>query len=131
MVAIFSVKPDYADRILSGEKKVEFRRVKCKKDIDTILIYATQPIAKIIGEVSVANVIEDTKEALWNFTSSCAGIEHEDFLRYYKDKRNAIAYVLEKPHRYKELLDISAYGLSTPPQSFRYLPEHEMFALRG
>ena len=81
MVAIFSVKPDYADRILSGEKKVEFRRVKCKKDIDTILIYATQPIAKIIGEVSVANVIEDTKEALWNFTSSCAGIEHEDFLR--------------------------------------------------
>lgn len=129
-MAIFSIKPNYAERILSGKKKVEFRRVKCKEDINTILIYATQPIAKIVGEVSVSNVIEDTKEALWKFTSSYAGIEYEDFLRYYKDKRNAIAYILEKPHRYKEQLDISAFGMTSPPQSFCYLSESRMFALR-
>ena len=35
-VAIFSIKPVYVDKILSGKKKVEYRKSKCNRDIKKI-----------------------------------------------------------------------------------------------
>lgn len=49
--AIFSIHPQFADLILSGEKKFEFRRIPAKRDIDKILIYATAPVCAVVGEV--------------------------------------------------------------------------------
>ena len=39
MKAILSIRPEYVDRILSGEKKYEFRkRIFKREDVDTIVI---------------------------------------------------------------------------------------------
>ena len=34
---LMSIKPEYVDKIFSGEKKYEYRKRLCKKKIDTII----------------------------------------------------------------------------------------------
>jgi len=51
MQVLLSIKPEYAEKILNGEKKYEFRKVLPKnKSITKVIIYATMPIGKVIGE---------------------------------------------------------------------------------
>ena len=55
---LMSINPTHAEKILSGTKKYEFRKTRCKLPIDTIVIYATAPIMKVLGEVKVKSVID-------------------------------------------------------------------------
>lgn len=42
MKAMLSIKPEYVDRILKGEKTYEFRRrIFRRHDVDTIVIYSS------------------------------------------------------------------------------------------
>ena len=50
---LMSIKPEFVDAILTGKKKYEYRKVKCKQPIDRIVIYSTSPIMKIVAEVEV------------------------------------------------------------------------------
>ena len=36
---LLSIKPEYVEKILSGEKRYEFRRKLCKDEIDKIYVY--------------------------------------------------------------------------------------------
>lgn len=47
---ILAIKPKYANMILNGEKTIEFRRKFPKAPLEKVLIYASAPISKIIGE---------------------------------------------------------------------------------
>ena len=49
MKAILSIHPEYAYKILSGEKTHELRKVLFKKPVTHVLVYATAPISKVIG----------------------------------------------------------------------------------
>ena len=73
---LMSVNPIHAEKILSGTKKYEFRKTRCKKPIEVIVIYITAPIMKILGEVQVKNVIEGIPQDVWDKTKSAAGITH-------------------------------------------------------
>ena len=57
---LMSINPEHVDNILAGTKKFEFRKNKCKEKIDSIIIYSTSPIMKVVAEVEVKDVIEDT-----------------------------------------------------------------------
>lgn len=50
---LMSINPEHVNNIMSGKKVYEFRKVKCKKKIDSIVIYSTSPIMKIVGEAEV------------------------------------------------------------------------------
>ena len=53
---ILPIKPVFAEKILSGEKKYEYRKRLCIKEINKIYIYATVPVKMIIGEVGVVEI---------------------------------------------------------------------------
>ena len=44
-----SIHPQYADAIVAGRKRAEFRKRPLAADIDVVLIYATAPVRAIIG----------------------------------------------------------------------------------
>ena len=49
--ALLSVKPEYAEKILSGEKIYEFRRrIFKRKDVDILVIYATRPQCRVVAD---------------------------------------------------------------------------------
>ena len=120
---LLPINPEHVENILNGSKRYEFRRVKCKRKIDKILIYATHPVKLIVGEVSVLDVIEDSKERVWEATSEFSGISEEFFKEYFIDKQQAVAYKLGNVNAFKEPITLDSLGVKFPPQSFMYVPD--------
>ena len=60
MNVILSIKPEFVEKIFSGEKQYEYRKVLFKQKVDTVYIYASRPISKIVGEFKIAEIICDT-----------------------------------------------------------------------
>lgn len=118
---LLSIKPEYVNKIVSGKKKYEFRKFHCRKDIDTIVIYATAPMKKVIGEVTILDVIEGDVEYVWHETRKFGGILKKDYKAYYKEREVAIAYQLGEVTIYDEAMGLKDFGLDYVPQSFAYI----------
>ncbi len=119
---LMSINPIYADKILSGTKKYEYRKVKAKKDkVNKIVIYATYPIMKVVGEVEVKDILEETPEKLWNVTKKYSGVTKQFYDNYFNKSSKAIAYKLGKIEKYDEPKKLEDVGVKCVPQSFLYL----------
>ena len=118
---LISIKPQFADLILSGEKKFEFRKSLAQKDIDSLVIYASSPIRRVIGEVKVKDTLSCSPNTLWRKTYKNAGISKSFFDKYFYGKEIANAYVLGKPKRFKRFKLLTDYSIKTAPQSYIYL----------
>jgi predicted transcriptional regulator len=118
---LLSINPEHVENIFNGTKKVEYRKVKCRGEVDKILIYATSPVKKVVGEVALLGVIEDLPDNVWRLTSQDAGITREFFDRYYQNKSKAFAYKLGEVTKYQEPFDLSVLGVKLAPQSFIYI----------
>lgn len=119
--AIFSIKPKYVSQIIDGTKKYEFRKCKLARPVDTIIIYATAPISKIIGEFHVSEILVDSPNVIWNKTQFYSGLNEDEFFSYFCNCKRAIAYEIQEVMIYpvcKELLDL---GIKYIPQSFAYI----------
>ncbi len=121
--ALFSIKPDYAQAILDGTKCFEFRTKRCKKEIDLIVIYATSPVCKVLGEVAVSGILEDSPKELWSKTQAFAGIKYADYMKYFEGRDHAIAYCLSFPRRYGRPASLKDLGVAAAPQSYLYLAD--------
>ena len=118
---LLSIKPQYVEKIFSGEKRFEFRKFHCKNNIDTIVIYATSPVKAVIGEVELIDVIEGNIEQVWQETNEFAGISRSAYDEYYNKRQIAVAYKLGNICKYKEPKKLIDFGLHYVPQSFAYL----------
>lgn len=122
MKVLLSIKPEFADKIFSGEKKFEFRRVIFKnKAVSTVVVYVSSPVQKVVGEFEIGSIITDGISALWEQTKEHAGISGEFFQAYFSDKREGHAIVIKKVTRYKKPLCLRKDFDLLPPQSFMYL----------
>lgn len=121
VMALMSIKPIYVEKILSGKKRYEYRKIPCKKKIEKILIYSTTPIMKVVGEVEVIDVLRDTPYRIWEETKMYSGTSKEFFDQYFDDRQIAIAYVLGKVTEYETPRNLTDFGIKTAPQSFVYL----------
>lgn len=116
-----SIKPEYATAILKGQKRYEFRRSIFKKDVGVIVIYATSPVQRVVGEFDVCGIMRDAVSDLWARTKSAAGIEHAQFFRYFEGKDAGYAIKVGDVRLFEEPLDLERHFGIRPPQSFRYL----------
>lgn len=118
---LMSINPEHVDNILAGTKKFEFRKTKCKEKIDSIIIYSTFPIMRVVAEVEVKDIIEDTPQAVWSKTRTAAGIDKMFFDRYYDGRSTAVAYVLGEVKKFSNPKGLSDYGVKAAPQSYVYV----------
>lgn len=124
MKALLSIKPEFAEKIFSGEKGFEFRKATFSRDVSSIVLYVTAPVGKIVGEFKVVSILEDTPASLWEQTRDQAGISKQFFFTYFKGRKKAFAIEIGSPHKYEQAIDPYRQGQKfVPPQSFRYLPE--------
>jgi predicted transcriptional regulator len=123
MKVLLSIKPEFAEKILKGEKQFEFRKSVFKNStVRTIVIYATKPHGKVIGEFDIENVLAEQPHSLWSLTSDTAGISKKFFDEYFNGRDTGFAIKIGKTRRYKEpleLCEVLASGIA--PQSFCYL----------
>ncbi len=118
---LISINPEHVENIFNGTKKYEYRKIKCKQDIDKIIIYSTSPIMKIVGEAKVEEILEGPPEEIWNITKKQSGITSKVYDKYFNNSEKAIAYKLTDIKKYELPRDLSAYGIRTAPQSFVYV----------
>lgn len=120
---LLSVKPTFAEAILDGRKKFEFRRVVFRNpSVRTIVLYASSPVRRVVGEFSVESVLTGSPTAVWRATSDGAGINRDYYRNYFQGRRQAHALVVRNPKRYRKSLCLQQdYGIPYPPQSFCYL----------
>lgn len=120
---LLSVKPKFVNLIASGVKRFEYRRVLYRHpDIKRIVVYASSPVCRIVGEIEVGELLTDTPEALWRRTRGKAGVSKEFFFSYFADRPKAHAIEIKAFHPYPSPLRLAdEYPSIDPPQSFCYL----------
>ncbi len=123
MNVLLSVKPQFADRIFDGSKKYEYRKTTFSRtDILKVVVYASSPINKIIGEFEIAEILRDTPESIWTRTAAFGGVNRDFFFQYFAGKNKACAISIEHARRYEFPLNPREVLRNfTPPQSFMYL----------
>ena len=120
---LLSVKPKFAEAILAGEKTFEFRRLLFKReDVRTIVLYASSPTCKVVGEFTIDEVLTLALDALWETTCVGGAIDREYFERYFQGRETGHALKVKRTRRYRSPLCLRKdFGISHPPQSFCYL----------
>ena len=119
--ALLSIRPKFAEAIIRGEKKFEFRRNMFAKRVDVVLVYATVPIRKVVAEFDVRSVINESLPILWQLTHRQAGINREYFFNYFQGKEYGFAIEIGNVRPYEfPFCPIKELGIY-PPQSFVYL----------
>jgi predicted transcriptional regulator len=128
MKVLMSIKPKYADKIFSGEKCVEYRRtIWRKKGVDTVIVYVSAPISKVVGEFKISPYERGGKglllDTIWFMTKSYSGITEEEFYKYFEGKHRGHTIPIKSYTKYDTPRPLSDYGLTRPPQNFMYLKE--------
>jgi predicted transcriptional regulator len=89
---LMSIRPKYVDEILDKKKLFEFRRaVFDASSVDSVVIYASSPIKKIVAEFNVSDIMAGTPESIWNQCQDNAGIGRDAFMEYFADKDTAFS----------------------------------------
>lgn len=121
---LLSINPQHVENIVQGKKCYEYRKIRCKRKVESIIIYSTSPVKQVIGEVEVLEILEMNKEELWNLTKEQSGISKKFYSTYFKGRKMAVAYKLGSVIKYdtpKLLVDL---GVKVAPQSFMYLNDN-------
>ncbi|WP_303638906.1 ASCH domain-containing protein [Stenotrophomonas tuberculopleuritidis] len=123
MKVLLSIKPEYAEKILDGRKRFEFRKAMPRiQGVKTVVIYATMPVGKVVGEFEIDECISCRPRELWAIASEFSGISRAFFNSYFKGRATAHAFKVASAKRYEFPLDlIDLIGTTAAPQSFRYL----------
>jgi len=95
---LLSIRPEFVDRIVSGEKRFEFRRSRPVRlrDGTLLLVYCTVPRGALVAVARVRAVLEsESAEQLWSQTAEAAGISAAAFHAYFSGAERCVAIELE------------------------------------
>lgn len=122
MKVLLSIKPEFAERIFDGSKKYEFRKAIFKNpDVKTVVVYASSPVQRVIGEFDIETILSDAPENLWKETQEFSGITEDFFFDYFSKRDVGFAIKVKKVRRYNKPRCLrTSYNVS-PPQSFCYV----------
>lgn len=121
MKVIMSIKPEFANKIFDGTKKFEFRRTIFKNEqVRKVIVYASSPVQRVIGEFEIERIITDNLQDLWSLTQFDSGITEEYFYEYFSDKEMGYAIMIKATKKYKQPRKLKEEYNVVPPQSFVY-----------
>ena len=122
MRVLLSIKPEFAEKIFAGTKKYEFRRAIFKNpNVKRIVVYASSPVQKVIGEFEIDYIIRNDLDTLWDETKEFSGISEDYFFEYFGEKEHGFAIKIKGTTKYKIPKNLWEDFNVVPPQSFLYL----------
>ncbi len=122
MKIILSVKPKYALKILEGKKTYELRKTLFKNpEINKVLVYASSPISKIIGEFEIEEIIHLELNELWKIVKDKSEVDKKFYDEYFQNREKGYAIGIKNVKKYINYIDIfEEFGIKAP-QSFAYI----------
>lgn len=121
MKVVLSIKPEFAFKIFDGTKKFEFRKAIFKNsNVKSVIVYASSPVQKVIGEFEIGKIFNNDLETLWDLTKEHSGITEDFFYDYFSEREKGFAIQVKKKKKYKEPKCLRTDFNLHPPQSFAY-----------
>jgi predicted transcriptional regulator len=121
-IALLSLHPRHAESILSGTKKVEFRRIAFKRDVGYVIVYATAPVCRVVGWFSVKEIESRSPSALWRRHAAVSGVSSKEFKTYFSGTENGVAIRVGQVRRLASPIRLTEVRRSmTAPQSYLYV----------
>ncbi|MCC9062649.1 Predicted transcriptional regulator, contains an HTH and PUA-like domains [Flavobacterium aquidurense] len=121
MKVVLSIKPQYANKIFDGTKKFEFRKAIFKnQNVTSVLVYASSPVQKVIGEFEIEKIFNLDLKELWDKTKEYSGITEDYFYEYFENRQQGFAIQIKNKNKFEEPKCLKADYNLTPPQSFAY-----------
>lgn len=120
---LLSIKPEYVERIFNGSKKYEFRKYLPQEKVEKIVVYSTDPVQRVVGEIDILGTLTMKPTPLWESTKGAAGISRAKYRAYFKGCTVAYAFQLGQTRLYKTPKTLEEIGIKSAPQSFIYLHE--------
>lgn len=125
-MVVLSLKPRFAEAILTGVKTVELRRTEPKIETPTLaLLYAASPMRSLVGTCIVTSVRSADLVDLWHEHGQEANLSYLEFQQYFKGVDAGTALTLAEPRAFNQrvpLQDLRAKREGfRPPQSFAYV----------
>ena len=130
MKVLLSIKPEFALKIFDGSKKYEYRRAIFKnREVSIVIVYASDPIKRVIGEFEIEDILYDEPQLLWLKTKNYAGISKRRFFRYFANKSKGYAIKVKTTTPYDDPLPLNSFQVLSPPQSFMYVQPYKRLTL--
>ena len=126
-VALLPIRPEYAAAIMSGDKRVEFRRRKFSRLVEYVVVYASSPVKRILGFFRISGITEGHPQELWDRYSEFGAIDQQSYADYYAGSEQAFAIEIERVCVLKHPIPLSALGENwRAPQSFQYIAHSDL-----
>lgn len=131
---LLSIKNKYAQQILTGHKKFEFRKNFPEEEVDKIYLYISYPYQQIIGYITSEYILKSTIPEIrercykeWtNFDS-----EKDGFDDYFRTKYFGVAIKIDDVVVFNERINPYEFDGFKPPQSYYLMSDElEEFILR-
>ena len=121
MKVVLSIKPQFANKIFDGTKKFEFRKTIFKnQNVTSVLVYASSPVQKVIGEFEIGEIFNFDLETLWDKTKEHSGITEDYFYEYFADRKRGFAIQIKN----------KKINVIFIPKSMKYTVFHLLFQRR-
>ncbi|ANH00777.1 MULTISPECIES: hypothetical protein [Leptospira] len=121
-VVFLPIKPEFAHKIINGEKNIEFRKKFSSQDVETIVIYSSSPEQRVIGYATIDSIVVDTPASLWDRFSKKGGIDKERFSSYFNGKMTGIGIKIKSVSKLKEPVTPNQLGIEGAiPQNFKFV----------
>jgi predicted transcriptional regulator len=122
---LLSLRPRFADAILSGAKTVELRRrpITAQSGIP-ILLYASSPTMAIVGTARLRGIQTHTPDTAWKKYHTDLGLTRDEFDAYLDGSPRAHLLLLHQVCILNEPLHLHQLRQGAqlqPPRSFRYV----------
>ncbi len=124
-IILVSIKPEFAEKIFDGSKRIELRKVSPNaRPGDLMIVYSTSPEMAVIGVCKIAKIIKSSPAEIWEKYSEVLGIDEHRFNAYYSESRTAVGIVIDRARRLKTKIPLKnikrVFPEFAPPQTFKY-----------
>ncbi len=124
-IVVVSIKPEFANKIFDGSKKIELRKASPNaRPGDLMIVYSTSPEMAVIGVCKIQEVIKTSPREIWEKHSDILGIDEDRFNDYFSESTIAVGIVIENARRLKSKIPLRSirdkFPEFAPPQTFKY-----------
>lgn len=134
-VLLLSVRPRFAQGLLSGMKTAEVRRRFPEVSTDTtVVIYSSSPEKAVLGTMKVRALVRSTAAGIWQDYEDAIAIDRAELSGYLEGASECCVIELDTPTVWSQPVSLGAMRQSLrvePPQSFRYLTTRQLAKLEA
>jgi predicted transcriptional regulator len=131
---LLSVRPRFAEAILSGQKTVEVRRRRIgTHEGASVVLYASSPVMAVVGTARIERVETIPLEEAWSRYGHSMGISRSEFDEYLDGSQIACLLVLSDPSALIEPVPLGELRRGQhfqPPQSYRFVAQSDPRTIR-